>query len=106
MEITNEFLAWSSDDEAKWNNFLNSETGRRLIPKLAESAPALLDGGHANKTLVRNGELRGFQIALRELINLSHAQPLPPQHISPYPALEDDKSWSDGEKLDPPQKDN
>jgi hypothetical protein len=104
MEVTNEALPWSSEDESKWNNFLNSDTGRRLIPKLAEFAPALLDGAHANKTLVRNGELRGFQVALRELINLSHAQPLPPTFVSPYPSLENDAAWEDGEKLNQPPK--
>lgn len=100
MEITNEALAWSSDDEANWNNFLLSNSGKRLIPKLVEAAPVLLDGGHANKTLVRNGELRGFQRAVSELLALSHAQPLPPQSVSAYPDLESDDKWADGQKLD------
>jgi hypothetical protein len=100
MEITNESLAWSSIDEANWDAFLRSQTGQRLIPKLADAAPLLLDGAHANKTLVRNGELRGFQRALSELLSLSHAQPLPPQPETAYPPLEDDKKWSDGETLD------
>lgn len=98
MEIVNENLPWSSDDEANWNNFLLSNTGKRLIPKLAESAPVLLSSGQTNDILIRNGELRGFQLAMSRLLECSHSQPLPPQAVSPYPDPEDDKQWSDGLK--------
>jgi hypothetical protein len=98
-------LPWSSEDEAKWNNFLLSETGRRLIPKIAESAPVLLDGADVNKTLVRNGELRGFQESLRAMFALSHSVPLASADTrTEYPALDDDKAWGDGAKLTPEEK--
>lgn len=100
MEVTNDGLIWTSDDEANWNSFLQTNSGKRLIPKLAEYAPILLDGAHANKTLVRNGELRGFQIAISRLLEMTHSQPLPPQAITPYPDLEDDKQWADGLKIE------
>jgi hypothetical protein len=94
---------WTSDDEANWNSFLSSNTGKRLLPKLAENAPLLLDGTEVNKTLVRNGELRGFQAAVQALLVLSHAQPLAQTGAeqSNYPALEDDSKWADGQKLTP-----
>jgi hypothetical protein len=101
MEITSEVLAWSTTDESRWNHFLQSTTGQRLLPKLAESAPGLLDGADVNKTLVRNGELRGFQEALRTLLSLSHSPPLPPRSVPDYPDLTDDSQWSDGQKLEP-----
>lgn len=101
MEITNAQLAWSTDDEGRWDSFLQTETGKRLIPKLAESAPILLDGTDINKTLVRNGELRGFQLALRTLLDMTHAAPSEPQSISNfYPLPEDDRQWTDGHKLE------
>lgn len=101
MEITNETLPWTADDESHWNAFLSTTSGQRLIPKLAESAPVLLDGGHANKTLVRNGELRGFQSAIRTLLDLSHtAPPISNVQTTTYPSLEDDSKWNDGQKLE------
>lgn len=102
MEITTELLPWSSEDESRWDSFLRTETGKRLIPKIAEQAPTLLDGGDVNKTLVRNGELRGFQESLRVLLSLSHAQPVGQSHVpSDYPDLENDAAWNDGNTLQP-----
>lgn len=102
MEITNETLPWTTEDEVHWNAFLSTLSGQRLIPKLAESAPTLLDGGHANKTLVRNGELRGFQSAIRTLLDLSHTPVtvIDPQTTT-YPNLEDDSKWNDGQTIQP-----
>lgn len=108
MEITNDSLPWSSVDEAHWNGFLQTETGRRLIPKVAERAPELLDGADVNKTLVRNGELRGFQEAIRALISLTHSVPeATTAQTENYPPLEDDAKWQDGQTLDKlePKKD-
>lgn len=106
MEITPDQLVWTSDDEANWNSFLGSNTGKRLLPKLAENAPLLLDGTEVNKTLVRNGELRGFQLAVQTLLTLSHSQPLPQTgaETTTYPNLEDDSKWGDGQKLTPETK--
>jgi len=96
MEITNESLPWSSDDEARWNSFLQTETGRRLIPKLAERVPALLDGGdNVNKILIRSGETRGFQFAIAVMLELTHSPPLPVKSETPnYPPLDDDSQWT------------
>jgi hypothetical protein len=100
MEISTDQLPWHPEDEEAWQKFLATQHGSRLIPKLLESAPELLDGEDVNKTLVRNGELRGWQAAVRTLITLSHAQPrLPDQTQNNYPAPEDDRQWADGEKI-------
>lgn len=98
-----ETLTWHSEDIAIFRQFLESRTGTKLVPKLAEAAPTLLDGGHANKTLVRNGELRGFQIALREIYFLAYPPPEPPKEEKNYPDLSDDSAW-EGEKLNEPTK--
>lgn len=93
MSVTNASLPWSTDDVLLWRNFLDSEVGRRLIPKLAESAPILLDGADVNKTLVRNGELRGYQDAIRTLLALSEVTPEVAPSADAYPPLDDDSRW-------------
>lgn len=94
-------LNWTSEDTQILRQFLESRTGSKFVPKLAESAPTLLDGGHANKTLVRNGELRGYQLSLREIYALAYPAPEPAKETAAYPDLGDDSAW-EGEKLNPP----
>lgn len=96
-EVTTESLPWSSNDEFNWNSFLQTETGKRLIPKLAERLPALLDGGDVNRILIRSGDNRGFQQAIIGLLELSHSMPAPPISEFSHPDLEDDSKWSDGQ---------
>lgn len=100
-----ELLEWNSDDVALFRQFIETRTGGKLVPRLSEAAPTLLDGAHANKTLVRNGELRGYQMALREIYNLAYPPPEPPKETKAYPDIGDDDAWNDGEKLNPPKKD-
>lgn len=102
MPIPEESLLWNSEDTSILRQFLESRTGSKLVAVLAESAPVLLDGGHANKTLVRNGELRGYQSALRELLALANPPPLPTKNPTEYPDLTDDDAWQDGHKIQPP----
>lgn len=78
-----------------WKSFLNSETGQRLLPKLAESAPILFDGTDVNKTLVRNGELRGYQEALHTLLSLAEPPPETVPSSDAFPRLDDDSKWPD-----------
>lgn len=99
-EITNEGLPWSTDDEALWNAFLKTNTGARLIPKLAERVPALLGSGDANSILIRSGEVRGFQIAIASMLELTHSPPLPVKsEAANYPDLTDDAQWTDGQTV-------
>lgn len=99
-EITNEGLPWSTDDEVIWNSFLKTNTGSRLLPKLAERVPTLLGSGDANSILIRSGEVRGFQIALSVMLELTHSPPLPVKSEgSNYPELTDDERWNDGQTI-------
>jgi hypothetical protein len=93
-------LLWSSDDEANWNAFLQSNTGKRLLPRVMERAPVLLAGGATNDILVRSGEFRGFSECIRTFLDLTHTPPAPPSPTMTYPPLESDEKWDDGQKLD------
>lgn len=103
MEITNAPLAWTETDERHWSSFLDTETGKRLIPKLLEATPVLLGDGSRNAILIRNGEVRGMQIAVTTLLALSHAQERLATPQLAYPPPEDDSHWDDGQKLTPAQ---
>lgn len=95
-------VPWSSTDAQALDTFLQSDTGRRLLPKVAESAPMLLEAGDSNAILIRNGKFKGFQEALNEIFYLAH--PAPPQQQNEkglYPNLTDDAAWNDGNKIDP-----
>lgn len=98
MEITAQPLDWSTIDSDNLSKFLDTDTGRRLVPKLAAAAPPLFDGGDTNKILIRSGELRGCRIVLQEILDLAHPPPPLPQREDAHPPLEDDKYWQ-GPKL-------
>lgn len=98
MEIVTD-LEWDSIDEANWRTFLATKTGSRLIPKLLEFTPPLLERGHVNQILIASGKVIGFSIAARELLALSQPKPAPTKDPSEYPALNDDAAWNDGQKL-------
>ena len=91
---------WSSEDQANLQSFLNTRTGGKLIEKLAEAAPTLFSEGDVNKILIRSGELRGYQNALRELLTISVPEPAPEKEATEYPSLLDDSAWPGTEKLD------
>lgn len=103
MDNPPEQLSWNSEDTNLLRQFLETRSGSKVVAKLAESAPTLLDGGHANKTLVRCGELRGYQFALREILFLAYPPPAPPVETAAYPDLGDDSAWPNTEKLTPPK---
>lgn len=95
-------LDWASNDEENLAKFLETETGRRLIPRLVDDAPILFAEGDTNKILIRAGEVRGYQAVVRSLLSLAHPSPkLSNPVAAEYPALDDDKAWADGQKLDP-----
>lgn len=100
----NPSLEWNSEDVSLLRQFLESRSGLKFAPRLAELAPTLLDGGHANKTLVRNGELRGYQQALQNIFFLAYPPAEAPKETQAYPPIEDDSQWNDGQKLSEPEK--
>lgn len=99
MEITNEQLPWDSEDSAIFAGFLQTVSGRRLIPKLLENAPTLLQGGPTNEIMIRSGELRGFSDAVRSLLSLQTVIPEQKPDPTAYPSLEDDAAFNDGQTL-------
>lgn len=102
MEIVADRLDWTPIDTEKWGKFLETETGRRLIPKVLEAVPGLLASGDTNAILIRSGEHRGLQLAVTQLLGLSHSTPdIKVETVSDsYPPLEQDDKWEDGQKLD------
>lgn len=99
MEITNEPLLWDSEDIDLFRAFLLTRTGQRLLPKLAESAPSIVYRGNKTGYIIAAGELRGFQVAIKELMALAVHPPFVPRRADEYPALEDDSAHSDGQKI-------
>lgn len=91
------------EDRELLAQFLQTRTGQRLVPKVVESVPALLDGGNVNEILIRSGEVRGWQAALRTLLSLAVIEKQAPQEpVNPsYPAPDDDAAWNDGQKVNP-----
>lgn len=100
--ITDEGLPWTTEDESRWNNFLRGTTGGRLLPKLMESAPILLGKGETNEIMIRSGEFRGFSLAVKILLDMTHSAPVTPPSTTMYPSLDDDSQWKDGPKLNDP----
>ena len=99
MEITTETSEWNSENIDVWRGFLATETGKRLLPKLIEFAPTLLNKGEINEILIRSGEVIGFSNAAKSLLLLAIHQPAPEKSADNHPALEDDAAWNDGQKL-------
>jgi hypothetical protein len=102
MEIQAGPLDWTTIDEENLAKFLDTETGKRFIPKLVESAPTLLNRGHVNAILIRSGELRGYQMVVQSILVLAHPAPkVETNDATEYVPLEDDSKWNDGQKLTP-----
>lgn len=100
MEISNATLDWTSDDTLNLVAFLNTVTGKRLLPKLVESAPRLLAKGETNEILIRNGMLIGFQAAVQGVLDLTTVEQTkaPAPDYGEYPPLDDDAAWGDTTK--------
>jgi hypothetical protein len=108
IEIVARATDWTTNDQERWAEFLATETGKRLLPTLAETAPLLLPGGDINTILIRTGEVRGYQAVMRDLLALTQVEVKPTSEASSvsYPSLTDDSKWGDGQKLTPPAPDS
>lgn len=102
MEIVANVMDWTSVDEENWAKFLDTDTGKRLIPKLLETTPILLPKGDVNEILIRSGEVRGIQEIARAMLDLAHPQQKIVSHGTEYVPLEADALWNDGQQLDKP----
>ena len=105
MEIIAGPLDWTSLDEQRWSEFLQTETGKRFLPRLVENTPALLAAGDLNAILIRSGEVRGWTECARQILAMAQATPKPVNDVAnSYPPLESDAQWNDGQKLTPAPK--
>lgn len=105
MEITTGVLEWTSEDVILFRQFLATQTGQRLLPKLLEETPILLAEGDTNAICVRSGEVRGMQKAARTLLVMAYPPKETPTSdpTTDYPRLDDDEKWQDGQKVNQPQ---
>lgn len=102
MEILAKENDWTPNDEERLAAFLDTETGKRLIPALVQYRPGLMAGGQVEAILIRSGEVRAFDTVIESLFFLAH----PPARANAdarneYPALDADHLWKDGQKLEP-----
>lgn len=107
MEIVAKPDQWTPTDAERLAAFLETETGKRFLPSLAERTPLLLPGGNTNDILIRSGEVRGMQESLQTILFLAHGdftQTAPGSQNTNYPPLEDDAQWNDGLTLQEPPK--
>ena len=103
MEVVATPDKWTNLDAERLAGFLQTETGKRLLPSLAERVPTLLPKGDVNEILIRTGEVRGAQECLNNVLHLAHGDfsDKPATAAETYPRLDDDAKWNDGQKLDP-----
>jgi hypothetical protein len=102
MEILANPNDWIANDAENLAAFLETETGKRLIPKLVENIPVLHEKGETNSILIRSGEVRAWTRLVETLLFLAHPAPPAAPQVSEYPALEDDAAWKDGQKINDP----
>lgn len=95
-------VEWSSQDAVQLKEFLNSQTGTRLLQILDLGAPEILDGSHKNKALVASGRVAQHQETLETVFRLTYEDPnapvVPPVTTQNYQSLDDDAAWADEEK--------
>jgi len=102
MEILAKPTDWIPNDSENLAAFLETETGKRLIPELAKGIPMLREGGEINSILIRSGEVRAWNRMIETLLNLAHPEPVTTPTPNEYPPLEDDAAWKDGLRLNDP----
>jgi hypothetical protein len=95
---TKQETPWESSDASALRLFFESKTGQRALTHLNDLIPSLLDGSDVNKTLVTNGEVKGWNNALRALLNLTIEQPAPIKIPEAYPSLDDEDAWKEDKK--------
>lgn len=90
-------IFWDSADAENLKQFLDSATGEKVLHILHSYIPALLDGEHMNKTMVRAGEVKGAREIFDMLVSLTVEPPAEfrpkPKVKENYPLLEDESAW-------------
>lgn len=86
---------WNGENAVLLKQFLETETGKRMIYHLSENAPELLDGSDNGRTLVASGRVGGYSLALKNLLSLTVEPPQTvPEVQNDWPDLDDHESWS------------
>ena len=97
---TKQTILWESTDAQKLREFLESPTGQKVLRHMTDSIPDLMDGTDVNRTLVRNGEVKGANTVFSALVQLTIEQPEPEKSADNYPSLDDESAW-EGENPKP-----
>jgi hypothetical protein len=102
--MINRKLEWTSSDASAWKNFLQTQTGIRLLEQIASAKPVLLGAGETNSILIRCGEARNHDDVTSTIIDLAGGALEAPKSDptqAAYPSLEDDRAWGDGQSVNP-----
>jgi len=86
---------WDSEDARKLRELLESATFKKALRIILDEQPELLDGADVNKTLVRNGEVKGFSAALTSIYRLTFEQPEAQINSTVYPDIDDERFWKE-----------
>jgi hypothetical protein len=89
---------WDSNNAALLASFLETPTGKLTLQWLQYWAPALADGEHLNKTLVKSGEVKGYLAALENIVSLMVEQPVEANPAENYPSIDDASKWADSDE--------
>lgn len=90
---TTSIPVWDSNDASILREFLTSDTFKKALRLVLEDRPELLDGGDVNRTLVRNGEAKGFDAAITAIFRLTFEQPKAQTPSQNYPDVDDESAW-------------
>lgn len=86
---------WNGENAVLLKQFLETETGKRMLFHLSENAPELLDGSDNGRTLVASGRVGGYTLALKTLLSLIVEPPKTvPEVRDDWPDLNDEEAWS------------
>lgn len=86
---------WTGIDASLLRDFLEGETGKRMLYHLSEAQPELLDGKDNGMTLVASGRVGGYALALKTLLSLTVEPPQSvPEVHDDWPDLNDEEAWS------------
>lgn len=101
LEILANTGDWLPTDAENLARFLETDTGKRMLPKLVDHCPTLLGKGDTNEILIRSGEVRAWTATVEAMLSLAHPPPpTPTNNVTEYPPLTDDTAWNDGQKLE------
>lgn len=91
--LSTEVPKWDGIDASELKKFLNSSVGQKAVFFVSELCPPFLDGGDSGKTLVRSGEINGWQSCLASLFELVNTKPEELTAPEAYPSLDDESAW-------------